>query len=96
MRGEDATHPRQFLNPIKYKQMKKIFAKFTSTCAETGRRLKKGDSIFYDYTTRKAYHPEADAVKVWESKQEAESVSAYIDAQESAYFDRITGGYYSR
>ncbi len=76
--------------------MKKIFAKFTSTCAETGKRLKKGDSIFYDYTTRKAYHPEADAVKVWESKQEAESVSAYIDAQESAYFDRITGSYYSR
>ncbi len=76
--------------------MKKILAKFTSSCAETGKRLKKGDPIFYDYTSRKAYHPDADAVKVWESKQEAESTRAYIDAQESAYLDRITGGYYSR
>ena len=75
--------------------MKKIFAKFTSKCAETGRTLKKGEPIFYDYSSRKAYHPEADAVKVWESKQEAESTRAYIDAQESAYFDRMTGGYYS-
>ena len=67
--------------------MKKIFAKFPSYCAETGKRLKKGDPIYYNYATKKAYHPSADAVGVWESQQEARSLAACIEAQENAYFD---------
>lgn len=50
--------------------MKKIYAKFTSKCAETGRTLYKGEAIYYDFTTRRAYHPDSDYVRVWESKQE--------------------------
>ena len=38
-----------------------ITAKFTSKCAETGKLLRKGDSIFYD---GKAYHE--DSVKAQE------------------------------
>lgn len=76
--------------------MKKIIAKFNSTCSETGKKLKKGDPIFYDPISRKAYHPDADAVKVYESQQEQRSTAAYIQAQEDAYWDNATGGYYSR
>lgn len=73
--------------------MKQIFAKFNSKCAETGKALKKGSLIFYCTETRKAYHPDAEAVK---NRHEADSVKSYIQAQEDAYFDNLTGGYYSR
>jgi hypothetical protein len=43
--------------------MNKIIAKFDSRCAETGKRLKKGTTIYYNTITRLAYHPEAKAVK---------------------------------
>lgn len=66
--------------------MKKILAKFPSTCPETGIKIRKGDPIYYDYINKKAYHPTADAVKIWESKQEAENVRQYINAQEDAYY----------
>lgn len=76
--------------------MKKITAKFTSKCAETGRTLRKGDTIFYDPFARKAYHLESSKAKDFEAEQERSSVAGYIQAQEDAYFDRMTGGYYSR
>lgn len=67
--------------------MKKIIAKFSSNCAETGKRLPKGSPIYYDYSTRKAYHPDADMVKKWENKQEQEyNPDAWISqALEDAY-----------
>lgn len=76
--------------------MKKITAKFNSKCAETGKPLKRGTDIYFDYNTRKAYHIESEAVQKYLNNIEADSIRAYIDAQESAYFDNITGGYYSR
>jgi len=72
--------------------MKQIFAKFNSKCAETGRTLKKGDLIFYDYTTRKAYHANALTVKQWKEQEEQDSerrsVQSYIEAQETAYWEK--------
>jgi hypothetical protein len=34
---------------------KVITAKFNSTCAETGRPIKKGEPMVYDYVTKKCY-----------------------------------------
>ena len=36
--------------------MKKIFARFNSKCAETGKNIRKGEEMYYDYSTRKCYH----------------------------------------
>jgi hypothetical protein len=72
--------------------MRQITAKFNSKCAETGIVLKKGSVIYYDPHTKKAYH--STAKKVSESN-EAEAIKSYIDAQESAYFDRYSSGYYN-
>lgn len=72
--------------------MKKIIAKFNSQCAETSIRLRKGDDIYYDVNTRKAYHPSANKVR---EVMEAESIKSYIDAQENAYFERFTSDYYN-
>lgn len=72
--------------------MKKITAKFNSQCAETNLKLKKGDIIYYDTATKKAYHPTANKVKEF---TDAENTKGYIQAQESAYFERYSGGYYN-
>ena len=71
--------------------MKKITAKFNSVCAETGKTLRKGDAIYYDINTRKAYHMTASIVN-----KQANDDNAYVNAQEDAYWDNVTGGYYSR
>lgn len=72
--------------------MKQITAKFNSTCAETGIRLKKGDTIYFDLSSRKAYHPSARIVVNYLS--EGKSLRDYIEAQEEAYWNNLTNGYY--
>lgn len=72
--------------------MKQITAKFNSKCSETGITLKKGSLIYYDTYTKKAYH--TTAKKVSESN-EAEATKSYIQAQENAYFDSYSTGYYN-
>lgn len=68
--------------------MKQITARFNSVCAEIGKKLKRGDLIIYDYSTRKAYHLEApEARQRYQQASEAESVRSYVRAQEEAYFD---------
>lgn len=65
-------------------------AKYNGTCAETGKPIRKGDHIFYD---GKAYCKDS---KKYQSENEATNTSAYIQAQEDAYWDNVTGYYYSR
>lgn len=73
--------------------MKKIIAKFNSKCAETGIKLNKGDDIYYDPHSRKAYHPSAKKVN---ESIEADNIRQYMEAQESAYYDRfISLNYYN-
>jgi hypothetical protein len=72
--------------------MKQITAKFNSVCHETGKKLNKGDLIFYDTETKKAYHHTA---KITVDK-EINDIKAYIQAQEDAYWDKITNYYYSK
>lgn len=81
--------------------MKKITARFKSRCAETGKPIKKGDEMVYDYTAKKCYCMSSETAKKFNEplsadKQERRSTSAYIQAQEDAYWDNQTGGYYSR
>lgn len=57
------------------RRMKAITAKFNSTCQETGKPLKKGSTIYFDTVTRKAYHPDSQAVK----NQREDPAAGYID-----------------
>jgi hypothetical protein len=66
--------------------MKKITAKFNSKCSETGKAIKKGESMIYDYSTRLCYSLTSDKAKQFESDN---NTSDMVTAQESAYFDNF-------
>lgn len=71
--------------------MKRIIAKFKSNCAETGQVIKKGDTMFYNYTTRKCYalnSPTAIAEQA-EASEESNSIGSYVQAEQEAYFDNF-------
>jgi hypothetical protein len=68
--------------------MRVINARFPSKCPDSGRQIWRGDVVYYDPRGRKAYHPAADIVRIFESKREAQAVANYIDAQERAQFER--------
>ena len=48
--------------------MKKITAKFKSNCAETGRQIKKGEIMLYDYSARKCYSENSTKFKEHETR----------------------------
>ena len=60
-----------------------ITARFKSQCAESGKTINKGESIFYD---GKAYCMESKAYK---DRKEANQTFAHITANENAYFDNF-------
>lgn len=62
--------------------MKTIFAKFNSTCANSGKQIKKGMLMVYDYQSKKCYLPEF-------APKEDTSLSNHIQAQEDSYFDNF-------
>lgn len=61
-------------------------ARFPSQCAETGIKIRKDDSIFYDSFTKKAYCSKS---KKYKDEAERKSVAAYVEAQENAAFDNF-------
>lgn len=63
-----------------------IIAKFNSQCAETGKPIKKGDSIFWSKGSKKVYCKDSEKYK---GEVDAKNTSSYIQAQENAYFDRF-------
>lgn len=67
--------------------MRVIFAKFPSKCADTGRRILRGEAVYYDPKGKRVFCPRSDMARMYESQQEARNVRAYIEAQENAYFD---------
>lgn len=69
--------------------MKKIFAKFPSHCADTGRRIFKGEAVYYDPTLKRVFSQNCDMARMYESQQEARNTRAYVEAQENAYFDNF-------
>ena len=60
-----------------------ITARFKSNCAETGKTIKQGDSIFYD---GKAYCVDS---KAYMDRKEANQTFAHIKANEDAYYDNF-------
>lgn len=72
--------------------MRVIFAKFPSHCADTGRRIFKGEAVYYDPAGRRVFCPRSDMARMYESQREQrnerESVQAYVDAQERAMYER--------
>lgn len=66
--------------------MYQTFAKFNSTCAASGCRIKKGDRMHYDSTTKKCYHIDH---KPNESNDPDFGLAQTIQANEEAYFDNF-------
>lgn len=68
-----------------------IRARFRSICPETGRKIFTGDNCYFDVINKRAYHPSADIVRIFESRQAAADLNAerIVNAQEEAYFDNF-------
>ena len=60
-----------------------ITARFKSQCAETGKTIKAGESIYFD---GKAYSMES---KVYIDRKETNQTFAHVKANEDAYFDNF-------
>jgi hypothetical protein len=67
--------------------MKKITAKFNSTCAETGRQIKKGETMIYDYATRSCYSVSSSVFNNFGMDKEGRDTRDMVQANEDAYFD---------
>lgn len=65
--------------------MRKITAKFTSTCPRTGLTIRRGTPCLYDPDTRRAYHSTASLP----TEPDDKDLSDHIQAQEDAYFDNF-------
>ena len=81
-----APKPSPYLVP---QFMRVISAKFPSHCADTGRRILRGEAVYYDPKGKRVFCPRSDMARMYESQQEDRDTRAYIDAQENAYFDNI-------
>jgi len=68
--------------------VKIIAALWNSKCSQTGDRIVKGDSMLYNYETKKCYAKTSAAYKNYYDEQESRSTAAMIDAQECAAFER--------
>jgi hypothetical protein len=60
-----------------------ITAKFTSTCAQSGAKIKKGDPIYFD---GKAF---GENSKIYKDRKQAGETFAHVMANENAYFDNF-------
>ena len=60
-----------------------MYSKFASNCAESGAKIKKGESIYFD---GKAY---SSSSKTYQNAKENEQTSSYVQAQEEAYFNNF-------
>lgn len=66
-----------------------MFSKYNSQCAETGTKIKRNDLIIYDPITKKSYSIYAhEAKKRYDFECERRSIIDYVDAQESAMYER--------
>ncbi len=66
--------------------MKKITARFISTCAETGLRIGKGEEMLYDYDTKKCY---CRSSQQFNNQDVDRSTRDMVQANEEAYFDNL-------
>ncbi len=66
--------------------VKFIEARFSSTCAETGKPIRKHDSILYDTVTKKVY---CSRSKAYQNEAERKSTANMVQANEDAYYDNF-------
>jgi hypothetical protein len=69
--------------------MRVIFAKFPCNCADTKRRILRGEAVYYDPKGKRVFCPRSDMAKMYDRQQEDRNARAYVEAQEAAYFDNI-------
>jgi hypothetical protein len=72
--------------------MEILNAKFTSTCAETGVKIKKGERMVYDRGNKKPYAIGSNTAIAFIAKSaapEQNSDGAIVQANEEAYFDNF-------
>jgi hypothetical protein len=55
-------------------------------CAETGKKINKGEIIFYDSQIKKGFCNDS---KRYQNEREGLSTDQYIQAQENAYYERL-------
>jgi hypothetical protein len=72
--------------------IKLINAKFTSKCADTGAKIKKGEQMYYDYAAKKCYCMTSKTATAEVQKQDGQAeaengLKSYVQAQEDAFFD---------
>ena len=60
--------------------MKKITAKFNSKCSVSGLPIKKGETIWFDPTSKKVY-------KDGKQPENIDPAGAHVQANEEAFFD---------
>lgn len=68
--------------------MKKIiYAKFSSLCAETGRKIRKGDRIVYDASIKKTYSMASTMAIDFINQPADQDAANMVQANEDAFFD---------
>ena len=70
--------------------MKQITAKFNSKCAEMGTTIRRGESMIYDYSTKKCYSLKSQVAINYNAtlnSNHENGTAAYIAAQDEAYFE---------
>jgi len=68
--------------------MRVITAKFNSTCAETGRPIKKGDVCVYNPVTKKVYASGSPTQQAFTQKeQQNDQAAGMIQAEQDQYYD---------
>lgn len=70
--------------------MKRILtARWNSKCAETGKPIKKYETMLYDYATKSCYSTISKAYAAFNNQSEPDAAAGMIQANEEAYFDNF-------
>lgn len=63
-----------------------MISRFNTTCAETNKKISKGEIIFYDSQIKKGFCKDSNR---YNNEAHAMSTDEYIQAQENAYYERL-------
>ena len=67
--------------------LKIITAKFSSQCAETGQKIKKGERMLYDSFVRKCYAIASKKAVEFMNSPADQGAADMVNANEEAFFD---------
>ena len=69
--------------------MRQIKARFASKCAETNKKIAKGESMIYEPNTKQCFCMDSSTAKIFLAGNYKSDDEKYVDAQENAYFDNF-------